>query len=55
MLPVESTAMPPPTATAGAGVLVLPPKYVEYAMAPTLGMLVSTLVTKNWGLAFGAD
>src|SRR5271166_954028 len=51
MLPVESTAMPPPVAIAPAG--VLPPKYVEYAMPPTLGMFVFSLVTKNWRFDFG--
>src|SRR5271167_2643296 len=58
MLPVASTAMPPPTLQGGAvhgiaGAGVLPPKYVEYAMPPVPGTLVFTSVTKNWRLAFG--
>jgi hypothetical protein len=51
MLPVPSTAMPPPTLqgavphVVGAG--VFPPKYVDYAMLPGYGTLVFSLVTKN--------
>jgi hypothetical protein len=53
MLPVVSTAMPPPIAMAGTG--VPPPKYVEYEMPPTLAALVFTWVAKNWTspIAFG--